>query len=242
MRRINKITTLLLALVMVLMMSQAAMAETYDGGTYSFNGSAINNTKAAAAIDQAIAGLQPGDSMDFTFTYKNDSKDSTEWYLENIVVKTLEEADAKGGGYTYELVNDGQKEGHVVIFSSKAVAGYEAADPDKSHTGLTSATNATQDWLYIDTLAPGQSGKTTLRVALDGESQANAYENRSGQLRIAYAVEKTAVGETVYKTKNVKTGDETNLIMPILMFLGAAILLILAILSFRRDRKDGEEA
>ena len=67
MRRINKITTLLLALVMVLMMSQAAMAESYDGGTYSFNGSTINNTKAAAAIDQAIAGLQPGDSMDFTF-------------------------------------------------------------------------------------------------------------------------------------------------------------------------------
>ena len=243
MKKINRFTTLLLALMTVLMMSQAAFAESYDGGTYSYNGSRINNSSAAADVDKAISGLQPGDSMTFTFTYKNDSDVSTEWYLENQVVKTLEEANVKGGGYTYELVNNGKKEGTVTIFSSKAVAGYEAANPDKTDTGLKSATNATQDWLYIDTLKPGQSGTTTLTVALDGESQANAYENRNGRLRIAYAVEDTAVGEDVVKhRKTVNTGDETNLFIPVAAFVGAAILLSLAILSYRRDRKDGEEA
>ena len=245
MKKMSKITTLLLALMTVLMMSQAAFAESYDGGTFSYNGSSISNSKAAATIDQAISNLEPGDSMTFTFTYKNDSENSTEWYLENQVVHTLEEKSAatRDGGYTYELVNNGKKEGRVVIFSSKAVAGQESENPDKSDQGLKSATNATGDWLYIDTLAAGQSGSTTLTVALDGESQANSYQTASGQLRIAYGVEDTAVGEDIIKhRKGVDTGDTNNLIIPVAAFIGAMILLILAILSYRKDRKDGEEA
>ena len=242
MKRINKITTLLLALMTVLMMSQAAFAESYDGGTFSYNGSSISNSKAAATIDQAISNLEPGDSMTFTFTYKNDSDASTEWYLENQVVRTLEAQGGVNGGYTYELVNNGKKEGRVVIFSSKAVAGQSSENPDKTDQGLKSATNATGDWLYIDTLAAGQSGTTTLTVALDGESQANSYQNTNGQLRIAYGVEDTAVGEDIIKHKGVDTGDTTNLIIPVAAFIGAMILLILAILSYRKDRKDGEEA
>ena len=242
MKKMSKITTLLLALMTVLMMCQAAFAESYDGGTFSYNGSSISNSKAAATIDQAISNLEPGDSMTFTFTYKNDSDVSTEWYLENQVVKTLEEQGGVNGGYTYELVNNGKKEGRVVIFSSKAVAGQSSENPDKTDQGLKSATNATGDWLYIDTLAAGQSGSTTLTVALDGESQANSYQNTNGQLRIAYGVEDTAVGEDIIKHKGVNTGDTTNLIVPVAAFIGAMILLILAILSYRKDRKDGEEA
>lgn len=242
MKRIKKITVLLLALMMTLAMAQIAMAETYDGGTYSYNGSTITNSKANAAIDKEIAGLQPGDEMTFTFTYKNDSDQSTEWYLENTVVKTLEEqSSAANGGYTYELINNGKKEGKVTIFSSSAVAGDENADPDKKNTGLKSATDATGDWLYIDTLAAGQSGTTTLKVALDGESQANNYETTNGQLRINYAVAETPEEDVVvYKTVN--TGDETNIALMAAIFLGALALLILAFLSYRKDRKDGEEA
>ena len=243
MKSMRKITTLLLALTMVLMMGQAAFAESYDGGTYTYNGSSMSNSKAAAAIDEAISNLEPGDSMTFTFTYENDSDVSTEWYLENQVVRTLEETGGVNGGYTYKLVNKGKAEGTVTIFDSDAVAGEDSENPDKADQGLKSATNATEDWLYIDTLKPGQSGTTELTVALDGESQANSYQTTNGQLRIAYGVEETAVGEDVVEHhKVVKTGDETNLILPIATFIGAALLLILAILSYRKDRKDGEEA
>lgn len=236
MKTIRKITVLLLALTMIFMMSQAAMAETYDGGTFSYDGSKITNSQAAKTIDEAIAGLQPGDEMTFTFTYKNDSKVSTEWYLENTIIKALEDGGAKNGGYTYELVNNGKKEGKVVIFSSKAVAGQ---DSDK---GLKTATDATGEWFYIDTLPPGQSGTTTLTVALDGESQANSYQNMNGQLRIVYGVEDTAVGEDIIKHVTVKTGDETNIVLPVAMFAGAVLLLIFALLSGKKDRKDGKEA
>jgi hypothetical protein len=244
MKRMRKITTLLLALMTVLMMSQAAFAETVNGGTFSFDGSEISNSDADFSIDEAISNMEPGDSVTFNFEYTNDSDEETEWYLENQIVKTLEEMGGENGGYTYKLINHGAAEGTVTIFDSEAVAGADDQNPDTADKGLKSATNATEDWLYIDTLKAGQSGSTELTVALDGESQANSYQATDGQLRIAYAVE-TIEGETIYKHvpgKRVDTGDMTNLMTPILMFIGAAVLLVLTIFSFRKDRKDGDEA
>lgn len=244
MKRTRRIITLLLALMTVLMMSQAAFAETYNGGTFSFDGSEISNSDADSSIDEAIRNLEPGDSVTFKFEYSNDADEETEWYLENKVVKTLEEMGGQNGGYTYKLVNYGKAEGTVTIFDSEAVAGADSENPDSADKGLKSATNATEDWLYIDTLKAGQSGRTELTVALDGESQANSYQATDGQLRIAYAVE-TIEGEDVYKHvpgKGINTGDMTNLMTPLLMLAGAAVLLVLTVLSFRKDRKDGDEA
>ena len=241
MKKTKRLAIIILALIMVLMMSQAAFAETYDGGTFSYDGKEITNNDAAKTIDKAIANLQPGDEVTFTFTYKNDSKVSTEWYLMNEVIKTLEEAGGTNGGYTYELINNGKKEGTVTIFSSDAVAGEDSENPDTENQGLKTATDATgTEWIYIDTLEPGQYGTTTLKVALDGESQANSYMLTDGQLRIVYGVEDTAVGEDIIRHVTVKTGDETNLMLPVAMLLGAIILLALTVLSGKRDRKDGE--
>ena len=249
MKKLRKTMILLLALITVLMMSQAAFAANYDGGTFTFDGTEINNSDAAAEIDDEIANLEPGDSVTFVFKYKNESGDDTDWYLDNEVVRTLEETSeaAADGGYTYRLINEGKKDGTVTIFSSEAVAGADSENPDKDEKdkGLKAATNATDDWLYIDTLKSGQSGVTKLTVALDGESQANGYQSTDGQLRIAYGVEKAAAGEIIYNHipgKTVKTGDDANLLLPVLLLTLAAILLILTILSFRKDRKEGEEA
>ena len=239
---------LLLALITVLMMSQIAFAANYDGGTFTYDGTDINNSEAAAKLDEAIGDLEPGDSMTFVFEYKNESGNDTDWYLDNTVVKTLEEESINGaadGGYTYKLVNEGKKEGTVTIFSSDAVAGADSENPDKADKGLRAATNATEEWLYIDTLKSGQSGVTKLTVALDGESQANSYQSAIGQLRIAYGVENAADGGIIYNHipgKTVRTGDDANLLLPLLMLTLAAILLILTILSFKKDRKEGEEA
>lgn len=248
MKKIRKTMILLLAFITVFMMSQVAFAANYNGGTFTFDGTSINNSDAAADIDEAIANLQPGDSMTFVFEYKNESGNDTDWYLDNEVVNTLEQKitdGAKDGGYTYELVNEGKKEGKVTIFSSEAVAGDQDKNPDKDDEGLKAATNATDDWLYIDTLKNGQSGVTKLTVALDGESQANSYQSTKGQLKIAYGVENVAEGEIIYNHipgKTVRTGDDANLLLPVLLLTLAAILLILTILSFKKDRKEGEEA
>ena len=228
--------------MMVLAMSQLTWANdnTLEGGTYTYKGGDSIVTENASSIEEAIAGLEPGDSVTIEQIYSNESDAETNWYIENQVLKTLEEqstAAGENGGYTYILTVGGTE-----IFNSDTVGGTDAPD---SKEGLKQATDATSEWFYIGTLEPYDSGKTTLYIALDGESQANAYELTDGELEIRYAVEEvddTVTYEHVPGERIVKTGDETNILGPVLMLAGAVVLLVLAVLSFRKDRKDGEDA
>ena len=138
------------------------------------------------------------------------------------------------GGYTYKLVSGGQ-----ILFDSEAVGGRDSESDELGLKQLNDAItgeNAGEKWIHIETLKSGAKGTTTLTVALDGESQANIYQATNGTLDIQYAVEETEQeGETIYKTKPVNTGDTTSLILPIAAFLGAAALLVLAVMSYRKD-------
>ena len=244
----TKIITLLLTLTMVLAMSQMVFAAPdykANGSTYTFNGSDIVLTKGQS-ISEAVSQLEPGDTVRITLTYENDTEDTTEWYMENSVINTLEEEAGMDGGYSYVLSNVGPGNKETVIFDTKegAVGGAE----DKGGRGLEQATNATkgelnsQDYFFIQELKPRQSGKTVLTVGLDGESLANVYETRDARIQIAYAVEKKGTGETVYKHVKhyIDTGDTTDLLGPAAIFLGACLLMVLAVMSLRKDRKDGE--
>ena len=247
MKKMRKITTLLLTLVMMLMMSQAAFAQdrTANGGDFVFDGSALTWDNSSGSIREAMAGLQPGDTVKIRINYTNKSSKETAWYLRNEVLKTLEDAsNTSGGGYSYKLTNYGAT-GTMEIFDSKAVGGDDKYEPSGIAKGLKAATEVTdmEDFFYIDTLKAGGKGYTELIVGLDGESQANVYENTVAELQLKYAVEITEA-EDVYKyvNKKVDTGDTTNIILPVAAFLGALLLLVLAVLSYRKDRKDGEEA
>ena len=234
MKKMRKFTILLLALMTVLMMSQAAFAA---DGTFTFNGEEIT----ASDLSGGLGNMQPGDSLDLTFVYKNASSEDTEWYLSNTIIKTLEEGSrATNGGYTYTLTNHGVETGEVEIYNSDRVGG----DGTTGGTGLEQVNSVIkgdgdEEYIYIDKLAPGQSGMTILHVELDGESQANYYENTDGELLVSYAVEIVGTEDVI---KYVKTGDENNLLLPAVAFVASLLLLILAVLSFRKDRKDGDEA
>ena len=247
----TKLFTLLLTLTMVLAMSQMVFADDYTakGGTYTYNGTDIERTEGQA-ISEAVSQLEPGDTVKITLTYKNDTSDTTEWYMENTVLKTLEEEAGMDGGYTYVLSNIGPDGKETTIFDTRegAIGGAEK----KGGTGLEQATNATegkinsQDYFFIQELKADESGQTVLTVGLDGESLANVYETRNASIQIGYAVEKLETGETVYKhvkrKSNIDTGDTTDLIGPAAVFLGACLLLIIGIISYRKDRKEGEDA
>ena len=244
MKRMRRFAVLLLALATILVTSQAVLAETQnvDGGEFVFNGSSITNADGYTA--DPGTRLEPGDTLTITYTYTNKDKESdkTEWYLSNRILETLEEGAAAGGGYSYTLVNHGKDTGDVTLFSSDAVGGQDKSIDE----GLLQVNDAItgdgdEKFFHIDTLSYGESGTTQIIVKLEGESQPNSYFDKIGELGVAYAVEKIAPeGETIYKY--VKTGDDNNLLLSAAIFLGAVILLILAILSFRKDRKDGEEA
>ena len=245
----NKITSLLLALVMVAAMCQMAFANDYSakGGTYRFNGKDIVATGATSVNDQINSLVEPGDTVTIDLTYTNDTGDVTEWYMENTVIDTLEAAGAANGGYTYQLTNVGPDGTRTEIFNSDAVGGTNS--PAGAGEGLKQATNATsgqyesQNYFFIQELAAGQSGHTELKVSLDGESQINSYQDKNAEIEFSYAVEKKGTADVYnHVRKTVRTGDETMIILPAAAFLGALLLLILAVRSRRKDRKEGDRA
>lgn len=245
MKKIRLTTILLLSFMIVLGMGQAVFAEptTVDGGTYTFDGNKMTYTAGKNADDE-IEGLEPGDDVTINFTYTNKSDDTTYWYMENTILKTLEEkSDATGGGYSYTLTDGG-----TVIFSSDAVGGENTPQSAGIKKGLLAVNDAIEGdsgeaWFFIRELGAGQSGKTTLRVALDGESQVNSYENTNGKLQVNYGVEKQPPGEdTVINRPGTKTGDSFNPLFAIAALTAALLAILLAVLSYFKDRKDGEEA
>ena len=102
--------------------------------------------------------------------------------------------------------------------------------------GLHEATSALKDYFYLDTLTTGQTGKVTLNVALDGESQGNRYQDTLADLQMNFAVESRAA---IVRTGAARTGDASHLLLIWLVVIGGGIgALVLAVLDVRDRRRE----
>lgn len=197
-------------------------------------------------MDEVLNALQPGDTGLIEIDLVNDNQSSTEWYLRNEVVKSLEESSvASNGAYSYSLSYQGPEGRNEEIYHSETIGG------EGSSNGLTDATDSLDDWFYLDTLKQGQSGKVMLEVALDGETQGNSYQSTYANLEMEFAVEKTVSGENreirgepttvrrTGKTTHVDTSTLTNR-LPWLLLSAASgvILLILAIMGWKENKEE----
>ena len=208
----------------------------------SYNGEEIVSDYTDKEFASSIKGVQPGDSLDYIITYKNESDKTTYWYLKNSVLETLEDNSdqAQNGGYTYILKN-----GNTTLFDN-SVGGEQVVGGLK---GLKQATNATKNFFFIQELKPGESQKTSLHVEMDGETQVNTYMDTHGALRLTYGVkEKNEGGDSdddgddPQTPRRVKTGDTNHMIYYVIMFAASAVLLVIALLIRRNDRKRGKDA
>ena len=202
----------------------------------SFNSEEINNT---------LSAMQPGDTAVFTVAIRNSNSSTTDWYMENEARRTLEEASAaSNGAYTYVLDYENDQTHTVTnLFNSDRVGGVPQADV--SNNGLKDATTGLNEWFYLDELRSGEGGHVTLKVALEGESQGNDFQNTQAQLRLRFAVElkeNAASGSQKSASKVVKTGDPThNLPYIIAAAVAGVILLVLAIVGTSKRRKEKEQ-
>lgn len=198
-------------------------------------------------MDEAISGMQPGDNITFTLNLESRSDKVTDWYLTNEVVNSLEDRSANantgGGAYTYYLAYEGSNR-QQVLFDSDTVGG------EGSDEGLKEATDALEDYVYLDTLSPGQSGVITLKIALDGETQGNHYQDTLADLQMNFAVElrenAPAVPQTPGTPKKpgslVKTGDEnTPLLLALIMAGSGLVLLGFCIFQWTEGRRRKKE-
>ena len=122
----------------------------------------------------------------------------------------------------------------TVLYSSEVVGGEE--DTSKEGEGLHQATNGLEDYFYLGRLSKNEQAMIRLYVQLDGETQGNAYQDTLAKLQMNFAVEGVTT-QTV-----VKTGDQSPIAMISMVALGCAVvLLVLAILAMRMNRKKGAE-
>ena len=204
-------------------------------------------------VDQ-IRNLQPGDDITFTVVNKHENSSAADWYVSNDVITSLEDsrASAEGSAYEYLLVYDGANEDRT-LYDSQNVGGYEE-DKNGNVTGgkqgLNEATDAMDEYIFLENMKKGDEGKLTLKVTLDGETEGNAYFDTMAQLKVRYAVEPTTetknpdnptnppTNTTVVRRNIVRTGDETRLFpFYVAMFVSGLLLLALAIDSVRQRRK-----
>ena len=269
--------SLLLVSILSVGISLPVHAESYQGKSgwhVAFNGQKMESNFKTADLDEAVSGLQPGDNIVFTLSVQNDYSVTTDWWMTNEVLHSLEDSSANsrthGGAYTYILTYTDKTGDPFTLFSSETVGGENISAAGE---GLHEATDAMEEFFYLDTLASGQSGTITLEVALDGETQGTDYQDTLADLQMNFAVELNENGDTSRRLNRmgsdfnliklrdgqyelsgldtsriplgdvVRTGDDVN---PapyyIAMAVSGVLILLLAIGSRRRGKKEKEEA
>lgn len=246
MKKTNTMWILLLALTLVFTMAGTAFGESPEIiGEAHFDGKDINSTLDQEELVNAFRDLQPGDDITVKVTYQNDYEKDTEWYMANDVIQTLEATEEarktvegtgtpENGGYTYSLVHTNKDGEDTVLFSNDKVGG--EAKPDDME-GLEQATNALNDWFYLETLSKGEHGTVTLSVAFEGETEVNDYMDTEGSVDIVFAV--NVVDDDTPPGTPPKTGDVTK-IFPYIGMMIIGILLLIPL--FRRKKDKGGEA
>ncbi len=241
--------TIYISLVLALTLSvcRVSKADTYpqketDWRIVYDGGNSLKTNYTSSDVSNAIKGMQPGDTAHLRFIIENRTNKEASWWMENYVIKSLEDdSAAHNGAYTYELIYKPSMGDDVIIFSSKEVGGSANADTDRE--GLHQATealnenNLDENYFFLEELPAHASGELVLTLKLDGESQANDYQNTLARLRLRFAVEVI----TVEPKKIVYTGnrDDNQVSFSWQSALGIGLILCSSLylyLSYRKEK------
>ena len=183
-----------------------ALADTLDPVTWTVTYDGTDTFGTTYDADKAtVSGAMPGDTITYEVTYKNASTEAANFYMDANVVKTLEEgSDATGGAYTYKILSD---KSTTPLFDSETVGG----DNDDV-VGLTQVNGNSEAYFDLGALAVGDSGKVTVIIVLDGNTQSNSYMAAVGKLNIQFAAEPESdnkdgivITKTITNTKTIFT-------------------------------------
>lgn len=257
-----------LALAVCLLLGSAfpVRAEEYTVGdnwkTWFADGEMTANFESEE-IRRAVGDLQPGDQVTIRLALENQDSKSTDWYMSNEVLESLEDSQsaASGGAYTYDLSYTDSKGAVTVLYSSDSVGGETDAEAGR---GLHEVSSALEEFFYLDRLESGASGMVSLSICLDGESQGNSYQNTLARLQMVFAAdpvtgsgnsgdgsgnsEDTSGGNpgttssVAYTLGSVQTGDQSPLVFwsSLALFSGLGLMIVGCVVSRKKER--GEEA
>lgn len=247
----KKLCSFLLMAALLLSLSTVAYADvirTADRGwlVHFTQGKRMESNFSMQDFQDVLKGMQPGDECDLTVRVRNDNSSTTDWYLQNDVIQSLEDesnnVNTAGGGYTYRLAYVGPDGQEDVYFDSESIGG----DDTSGGEGLNQAATAMENYRFMDTLATGDSGTVTLHVELDGVTQGNDYQDTIARLSLSFAtlLRDNDTTSTPPPRDIVRTGDESDLFLYVGVFgVSGVFVLLLAVyaLSVNRKKKKGEE-
>lgn len=250
----KKVLCLAMALVMLAGGSLTAHAEELkgqDGWRAEFNGKKIVSNFDSGTLADEAGNVQPGDSITLKVEIKNSDTGSTDWYMTNEAIQSLEDAAdvAQGGAYSYRLAYKGPKGQEIEIYNSENVGGESTTGKLE---GLHQATNTLNDYFYLDRLESGKSGTVTLKVTVEGETQNNDYQKTLAKLQMTFAVEKVTASvvkhtpgkvhtETRMITNRVQTGDTAHILLFCLLGLTSGLVLLFIGVKSSKRRKNGQK-
>ena len=248
-----------MAVFLMSVMPLTVHAEDFQGSDdwwVEFLGEEMVSNFQSHQIQEEIYNIQPGDSVIFEVELTNKADFTTDWYMTNEVLRTLEESNdcAEGGAYTYILTYVDPEGTENLLYNSEVVGGEE--DITLEGEGLHQATNNLEEYFFLDRLQAGEGGLVSLYVKLDGETQGNDYQDTLARLQVNFAVEKvlteTITNNITITEKNVitnvitevvKTGDESKVVLfSVLALASGIVLLVLALISMKnRHQEKGEQ-
>ncbi|EOS73309.1 sortase B cell surface sorting signal [Dorea sp. 5-2] len=232
-----------LAGVLALVSSVTTLAEDRKGASgwqVSFDGSKITNNFSKSDMDDEIYAMEPGDSVELTISLKNSFNGQADWYMRNQVLETLEKsAEIAGGAYDYLLTYKDASGATTTLYSSEKFGG----EGRYNGVGLKGATTTLDEYFYLDRLGKEDTGVVKLKVALDGETLVNSYQSTLAVLQMDFATELVKSGTSTQtpgrNREIIKTGDQSQIMLYILLTLGSGLLLLM--LAFLRMRREKEE-
>lgn len=243
--------SLALAVLLLAGSTLTVHAEDYEGkGGWKaeFTGDKIDSNFSSKEFAEEVKDLQPGDSIVIKVAVKNGSKQGTDWYVSNEVLQSLEDSSpANGGAYTYELTWKGTGD-LTTLYSSESVGGRNVSAAGE---GLHEATDNLEQFFYLDHLKKGEEGLITLKVALNGETQGNTYQNTLARLQLNFAVEgrgeeggsrRTSREDVItYSPGAVQTGDPAKLMFWSVATLLSGLCLLICAVIYQKKSRGGEE-
>ena len=222
----KRIFTVCFAALLALASSITVFADDIPGEAgwrVTFDGRRMDSNFSTAKIDEQVGGLQPGDSIEFT--------------MKNQVLEALEDAGkSAGGAYDYLLTYRDKAGETTTLYSSD----YFGGDGRYNGVGLHGATTTLDDYFYLDRMGNNDSGTVKLKIRLEGETLGNDYQNTLARLQMDFATELVTGGGNPGIGRNaVKTGDQTKIMLYVVMTLAAGLVLLLtAVIRLRRDREE----
>ena len=255
-RKILSIICLLCLICSISSVTACADSFKSDVGTVWFDtdGKAMHNDFAKNNLTETLYSrlntLQPGDDVTFVVNLRNEYTTGSNWYMTSEIIDSLEEGTANGGGYTYELryINNTDSSKSRMLYTSETVGGDPISGQKQSEQGLREVNQAIKEdynrngvsYFYLDNLDRNKGGQIVLKIALDGETQGNNYQDRLADLRMNFAVQvqDTNPGTTPGTSRGTapKTGDEHNLLPYYIAMIISGLLFLYFALDSYTDR------